>query len=71
VLDRVDQLTLEGRMFQPHGINLATKAIVLGLNIFICAFAHVPIVARCGRIGANTTVEVRLYWVGPGSADVD
>lgn len=49
VLSGVDRLTLERRVFEPQGINLAAKPVVLGLEIFIFPFAHVPIVARCGR----------------------
>jgi len=49
VLCCVDRFTLEGRVFEPQGY-LATKPIVLGLNIFIVPVAHVPIVARCGRM---------------------
>ena len=50
VLCRVDRLTLEGRMFEPQGVNLATKPIVLGLDIFLLPFGHVQIVARCRRM---------------------
>lgn len=48
VLCRVHRLTLEGRVFEPQRVNLSTKPIVLGLDIF--PFAHVPIVARCHRM---------------------
>jgi hypothetical protein len=50
VLRCVDRFTLEGRVFQPQGIDLAAKPIVLGLDIFIFRVAHVAIVARCGRM---------------------
>jgi len=41
VLCYVDGFTLEGRVFEPEGIDFATKPIVLGLDIFIFPVAHV------------------------------
>ena len=50
VLSGVDRLTLEDGVLEPQGIDLATKSIVLGLEIFFLPFAHLSIVARCGRM---------------------
>jgi hypothetical protein len=50
VLCCIDRFTLEGRVFEPQGIDLATKPIVLGVDTFIFPVAHVAIVARCGRM---------------------
>jgi hypothetical protein len=64
VLSRVDRLPLEGRVFEPKHIHLATEAFVLGLNILMFAFAHELIVARCGRFGGESNARggARRSW---------
>lgn len=57
VLRSVDRLPLEGRVFEPQDIDLATETIVLGLNILIFAFAHELIVARWGRFGGESNAR--------------
>jgi hypothetical protein len=49
VLCRIDRLAFERRMFGAQGVDLATKPIVLSLDIFVSVFGfvHVQIVARC------------------------
>ena len=54
VLRRIDRFPFERGVLAPQRLDLATKAIVLGFDVF--PFAHVPIVARC----VSPTVSWRM-----------
>ena len=50
VLCRIHRLAFERRVFGAQGIDLATKPIVFGFDVFV--FAHGEIVARWSKMGA-------------------